>query len=320
MSLEKFIKWISGLVALSLFSFIVYFSFQVFVWDEVYEETSVKPITITVINADTGIEHQIIYEKQQLSESKPFVMLLLGADSKNISYGRADTIILATVEPKKKKISLLSVPRDTYMTNAKTKKLDKINHTFNYGISNTISTLEDFFNIPIDYYASVNMKGFVEVVDTIGGLTINVEKNLSFHDRLTNTDFSLRAGQQSLNGTEALNYARYRSDGEGDFGRNRRQRQVINELIRQSTEFQNISNLKQLLSILGQNFRTNIKPLEMGVLIKQIGFGASYTIEEMEMKAKPAWRNQLSVVLVDEVEKKRITQIIHDKLNISTNE
>lgn len=317
MSLESLIKWLSGLMIIALIGYGGYFSFHIFFWDEVYEEIPIESKTITVINADTGVENEIVYNKREITKGNPFVILLLGVDTENISYGRSDTIALAVVEPEKQKISLLSIPRDTYFTNSHTGKLDKITHAYNNGVTNTINSIESYFNVPIDYYLTINMQGFIEAIDTIGGLQVNVEKDLSFFDRITNSTFSLNSGLQKLDGLQTLNYTRYRGDAEGDFGRNRRQRQVITELLKQTTNFQNASNAKQLLAILEANLRTNIKPIEIGYLLKQIGVGSDLTIEEISINANTARRYGLSVVLIEEAERERVTNEMHIKLKLT---
>lgn len=313
MFIEKIIKFISVIIIFLLLAYAALLSLDFFVWSDVYEEVYLEEKTITVINSKSGEETQITYERQGL-KGEPYVALLLGVDSEDISQGRSDTILLAVVEPKNNKISLLSIPRDSYIPNAGTGKQDKVNHSYNQGPANTISTLESYFNIPIDYYASINFDGFEEAIDEIGGLTIDVEKDLRFYDRITHTNFTLEKGEQKLSGIEALNYARYRGDGEGDFGRNRRQQQVISALITQGTEFQNVNKISGLIGILQDNFRTNVKSVDIGVLLKQLNFGSGLYITSIPLEAKPGRAGKMSIVVIDENERQRVINELHEKL------
>lgn len=313
MFIEKIIKFISVIIIFILLAYAALLSLDFFVWNDVYEEVHLEEKTITVINSKSGEEMQIAYERQGL-KGEPYVALLLGVDSKDMSQGRSDTILLAVVEPKNNKISLLSVPRDSYIQNVGTGKQDKINHSYNKGPANTIATLETYFNIPIDYYASINFDGFEEAIDELGGVTIDVEKDLRFYDRITNTNFSLEKGEQKLSGIEALNYARYRSDGEGDFGRNRRQQQVISALLTQGREFQNVNKISGLIGILQNNFRTNAKAVDMGVLLKQLNFGSGLEISSIPLNAKPGRAGKMSIVVIDENERQRVMTELHEKL------
>ena len=192
--------------------------------------------------------------------------------------------------------------------------MDKITHAFNNGISNTISTVEEFLNIPIDYYGIINLDGFMDMVDAIGGVTIDVEKDMTFHDRLTNQYVTLKKGTQNLDGREALNYARFRSDGEGDFGRNRRQRQVIEAVIAQTSEMRSMSHINDMFGVLSENFRTNIKPLDIGKTLSHFDFSTNISVEKIELTGVPARRDGASVVISDQENTRKVTQILHDKL------
>lgn len=313
MFIERLIKFISLITIIFLLGYGGWLGFKFFVWNDVYEELPIINKTIQIINSKSGEVEEIVYQKQQL-KGEPFVFLLLGTDEEDIDYGRSDSIILALVEPKNDKISLLSIPRDTYINNQGTGKKDKVNHAYNKGIKNTIGTLEDFLNIPIDYYAVINFDGFMEIIDEMGGLEIDVEKDLQFYDRITYSYFQLKEGKQTLSGIEALNYARYRGDADGDFGRNRRQQQVIEALIKQGASFNSLKKANKYQKILAENFKTNVSATVLPMLLNQVDFGSKQTVEHLTLDAKPGRAGRASVVLVDDEERERISNLLHQKL------
>ncbi|MFP3727103.1 LCP family protein [Priestia filamentosa] len=317
MFFERLIKTLSILIVIFLFGYGAYLSFSIFFWQDIYKELPVQERTIKIINSETGKEKEVVYRKQALRNNEPFTFLILGTDSENIEKGRSDSIMLAVVEPKKNTINLLSIPRDTWVLNKATGKNDKITHAFNHGVSNTVDTIENYLQIPINYYALINMNGFIKMINTIGGLDITVEKEMQFYDRITNKYVKLTPGKQHLNGNETINYARFRGDGEGDFGRNRRQRQVIVELIKQTTEFQNLKNINKLTGILEDSFRTNVKSSTIPLFLKQLKYDNSLVVNQIELKGVPAREGKMSVVKVNDSDRIKVTTELQKKLGLT---
>ncbi len=317
MFFERLIKTLSILIVIFLFGYGAYLSFSIFFWQDIYKELPVQERTIKIINSETGKEKEVVYRKQALRNNEPFTFLILGTDSENIEKGRSDSIMLAVVEPKKNTINLLSIPRDTWVLNKATGKNDKITHAFNHGVSNTVDTIENYLQIPINYYALINMNGFIKMINTIGGLDITVEKEMQFYDRITNKYVKLTPGKQHLNGNETINYARFRGDGEGDFGRNRRQRQVIVELIKQTTEFQNLKNINKLTGILEDSFRTNVKSSTIPLFLKQLKYDDSLVVNQIELKGIPAREGKMSVVKVNDSDRIKVTTELQKKLGLT---
>lgn len=235
----------------------------------------------------------------------PFAILLLGNDGDDISTGRTDTILVGVVNPKKEKITLLSIPRDTRVPIAGHNREDKINSAYNYGVATTIKTVEDFLQIPVSYYATVNFEGFQDVVNELGGVTVDVEKDLTFHDRIKMRYFTLHKGTQHLTGYEALNYARFRGDAEGDFGRNRRQQQVISAILDQSLDFRNLTKITNLLDILGDNAKTDLDLKEIAKLAVKFRNLDGSDVDSIKLNAYPKMIDGISYVLVDEDEKEK---------------
>src|SRR5690625_3054798 len=114
---------------------------------------------------------------QRLSEKEPINVLLLGVDAREGDRGRSDTMIFMSLNPKTDQILMLSIPRDTYV-NIPGRGMDKINHAYAFGdVELSVQTFEEAFNLPVHYYARVNMEGFKQGVDALGGITIQDRKS-----------------------------------------------------------------------------------------------------------------------------------------------
>ncbi len=104
----------------------------------------------------------------------PISILLLGVDERPGDIGRSDTMIVITVNPETETSTMMSIPRDTRAFISSKNTYDKINAAYAYGgVGETAQTIERFLNIPIDYYVKVNMDGFKDIVDAVGGVTVN---------------------------------------------------------------------------------------------------------------------------------------------------
>ncbi len=168
---------------------------------------------------------------------KKFAVLLMGTDTgaldRTEKMGNTDTIILAVVNPEKKRYTLMSIPRDTMaqMVGSNQFRVEKINAAYSLGGARmSMASVSKLINVPIKYYALVNMGGIMKMIRYVGG--INIRPTLSFEyggyifkkDKLTH-----------MGGAGALAYSRMRyDDPQGDYGRQQRQRQVITTLIKKS--------------------------------------------------------------------------------------
>ncbi len=160
-------------------------------------------------------------------------ILLLGSDSRGEDQGRSDTIMIAHYDKKSKQPKIVSIMRDTFIGIPTSDGLEynKINAAYAYGGPELVrQTISNTFDIPIQYYAIVNFESFPKIVDTLApsGLKINAEKDLEVEGTV------IKKGEQKMTGEEALQYARFRKDEEGDFGRVRRQQQVITAVLKQT--------------------------------------------------------------------------------------
>lgn len=199
-------------------------------------------------------EVNIIFDKKE-----PFSVLVLGVDEREGDKGRSDTMIVMTVNPTLKSTKMVSIPRDTYTEIVGHGTQDKLNHAFAFGgIQMSLDSVENLLDMPIDYVAEVNMEGFQDVVDAVGGIT--VRNTLDF----TQDAIHFPAGEIKLTGKEALSYVRMRKeDPSGDWGRQDRQRQVIQGVLQQGKSVNSLLNYRSLFNALGDNIKTNMTFDEM---------------------------------------------------------
>lgn len=175
--------------------------------------------------------------------TKPFYMLILGSDArKGDVVSRSDVTMLVRIDPNKGIVSLVSIPRDT-MINLGIYGTQKINAAYAYnGPVGAISAVSEFAGVPISHYAEVNFDSLVELVDMLGGVSVNVPESFSGG----NGGISLEAGEQILTGKEALGFARERYNvSGGDFSRAQAQRIIVGAIIKKvlDTPFQDMPSV-----------------------------------------------------------------------------
>lgn len=199
-------------------------------------------------------EESITFESQE-----PFSVLILGVDEREGDKGRSDTMIVMTVNPTLKSTTMVSIPRDTYTEIVGHGTQDKLNHAYAFGgIQMSLDSVENLLDMPIDYVAEVNMEGFQDVVDAVGGATVN--NTFDF----TQDSIHFPAGEITLSGKEALSYVRMRKeDPSGDWGRQDRQRQVIQGVLSKGKSFSSLLNYRSVFNALGDNVKTNMAFDEM---------------------------------------------------------
>ncbi|KAA0955548.1 LytR family transcriptional regulator [Sporosarcina sp. ANT_H38] len=196
----------------------------------------------------------VVFEQQE-----PFSVLVLGVDERADDAGRSDTMIVMTVNPATKSTKMVSIPRDTYTEIVGKGVKDKLNHAYAFGgIEMSMNSVEGLLDIPIDYVVQVNMDSFKDIVDAVGG--IEVTNTLDF--KVGNDSFP--KGQLSLNGEQALAFVRMRyEDPRGDFGRQDRQKQVIQAVMREGASINSLVNHKSIFGAIGNNVKTNMTFDEM---------------------------------------------------------
>lgn len=223
------------------------------------------------------------FEKLKKDSEGRINFLLLGTAGEG-KPGRnlTDTIIVSSVNLKTNQVALLSLPRDLLVIVPEKKVQLKINSLYQYGLNTReeeaaieplLATIRSVTALDIHYYAVLNFDGFVEIIDSIGGININNERDI-YDPRYPGPNYSyelfeLKKGFHHLDGETALKYARERhADPDGDFGRAKRQQQTLqavkNRVFSASTFF-NLNSLNELFAALEKNLKTNLTLEEVGI-------------------------------------------------------
>ncbi len=216
-------------------------------------------VNITAETIHTPVETEVVRDSSvDLNRQHPISILLLGVDSGDLGrteQGRSDSMVLATINPNFQKMTLLSIPRDTYAEIVGNGTSDKINHAYAFGgTAMSINTVQKFLDIPIDYYVTVNMAGIQEIVDVVEG--VDVESPMAF----TLGNYSFVEGTNHLDGDAALAFARMRDDDpSGDTGRQGRQRLIIEAVIKKIISPNTLTNYQEILASLSNNIETNLQ-------------------------------------------------------------
>jgi len=229
--------------------------------------------------------------KKAFENKDDLIILCVGLDENRDEKGiahhkgsRTDTIFLLHLDRKADRLGVLSIPRDTWVYISDKYYNGKINSAYSLafwdeykesnhdyeksklaGINQAKKTVENFLKIKVDYYMLIKIKAAKELVDAIGGLTLDVEKDMDYDDSWGNLHIHLKKGQQRLNGEESVGYARFRHDEEGDWGRIRRQQQVIKALVKELKKPSNIvspKKVRNLARVIKRNLDTDM-PLEI---------------------------------------------------------
>ena len=282
-----------------------------------------KDVDETIVQMhEEVVVNEVRKDAVDVGELEPISVLLLGIDNgafaRGVESGRSDTIMVLTINPEDGETNIVSIPRDTYVKLHDSGEYDKINHAYAFGgIENTINTVQDYLNIPIDYYVSVNMQGLVDIIDAIGGIEVESEFAFDFWD--SGQSFSFGEGTISLDGYEALGFARMRyEDPEGDTGRQKRQQKVIEGIMKKLMSLDTISNYKDVLEALGNNVKMNVNLNEM--LTLQKGYLGSFdNINKVVINdIEPTYIDAIYYSVVPEETRVRISEQLRQALRLSS--
>jgi polyisoprenyl-teichoic acid--peptidoglycan teichoic acid transferase len=261
------------------------------------------------------------YREEEVEITKdPFTILLAGIENQDGGKGRSDVLMLLTVNPKTKQIYELSIPRDTRTYIPAADEKSKITHSYSYGgIEATIGAVNELLDVPIDYYITTNFEGFEDIVDTMGGVKVDVP--FTFKAQLTHSLKwkTYHQGEMELNGNEALAYVRMRkSDPRGDFGRNERQKQVIKEIIDEGTSFSSITKIDNILDDLGDNVKTNIPPSKLASFMKLYSELKSTKINNLKLDGQDDYIHEVYYYIPDQSSLDEINQTLRSALNLGS--
>ncbi|HGD6554790.1 TPA: LCP family protein [Streptococcus agalactiae] len=209
-----------------------------------------------------------------IEETEPFSILLMGVDTgsehrKSKWSGNSDSMILVTINPKTNKTTMTSLERDVLIklsgpkNNGQTGVEAKLNAAYaSGGAEMALMTVQDLLDINVDYFMQINMQGLVDLVNAVGGITVTNKFDFPISIAANEPEYKavVEPGTHKINGEQALVYSRMRyDDPEGDYGRQKRQREVIQKVLKKILALNSISSYKKILSAVSNNMQTNIE-------------------------------------------------------------
>ncbi|EKE19124.1 MAG: putative transcription regulator [uncultured bacterium] len=271
--LVKKIFWLTLIVFAALITtYVLFFLWKTYAVAKKMNTSFEQPMSLTQ-NIKSMISQEADKYKLRGQENERINILLLGAAGEKKPGGNlTDTVMIMSINLKNHKVALLSLPRDLYTQIPESDSFTKINSLYKIGITQKKGpeliekAVEKMTGIPMNYYVAVDFDAFQKIIDDLGGINIQVERDI-YDARYPGPNysyetFSLKKGAHLLDGATALKYVRERHDDpDGDFGRAKRQQQVIqsvkNKMFSMQTFF-NVFALSNVLDTLGDNIKTNM--------------------------------------------------------------
>lgn len=251
-------------------------------------------------------------ERTNIRKTDFYTILLSGVDNGN---GGADTNILVGFDAKGGSIHCVSIPRDSgfYVKGDS----HKINYAYNSGGMDLMAeTVSSGLGIPVDYTVQVDLNGFVQLIEAIGGVEFNVPIDMDYDDPYQDLSIHLKKGLQTLNGQNALNVVRFRHNNDGtgygneDLGRIATQQAFLKAVAKQTLQLSNIDKISEFVRIFNKNVKTDLSMGNMAWLGKEaINMG----IDKITFSTLPGeWSNGLSLYLLDHA---AILELVNTSLN-----
>lgn len=232
----------------------------------------------------SGFKQSII---ELATQGKVVNILIMGIDARDMSANsRSDTMILASIDTRNKKVVMIWIPRDTRVEPSigKQAKINSINLT--KGPEQACQVVGDLLGARVDYYVITNFWGFEKIIDTLGGVTIDVETDFKHYDPDPYLNINIPKGTQRLNGENALKYVRYRGGPTADIGRTQRQAKFLRALAQEVLQSKTILKLPDLVPQLMDSIKTNIP---MGDLVYLMTEAKNFTDNEIITQTLPGY-------------------------------
>lgn len=255
----------------------------------------------------------------KVASQDPISILLLGTDTgaegRTEVNGNSDTIIIVTVNPKTKRTTMTSIPRDTMaqMVGTASYNFRKINAAYDIGGAKmALNSVSKLVNVPLTNYVSVNMGGLEKIVKAVGG--VNVTPTLTF----SYGGYHFTKGKKiHLNGKAALAYSRMRhEDPQGDYGRQARQRQIIEAIIKSAVSTGTLTNFQSFLDSISNNVTTNLTFDQMVAIFKDYR-GAVEKIKSDHLQGISGWWGSASIQVASTTELQRVSDNIRSELGLA---
>jgi LCP family protein required for cell wall assembly len=266
-------------------------------------QSKLSPEEAAVFGQGESISSNPNFRLPQLT--RPVSILILGAKvlstdvqnppayTRNLGYqatinsldGLTDTMLLVRFDPESKKLSVLSIPRDTraYVEGYGVTKINEANYYGGPALS-AKATSELLDGVGIDRYVRINVQGIEKLIDALGGVTVYIPKDMKYQDDSQHLYINLKAGKRRLNGNEALQFLRFRYDENGDIGRIQRQQILMRALMEQALNPVTLARVPKILSVIQSHLDTNLSVEELMALV---GFATQTNRSNVQMLMVP---------------------------------
>ncbi|MFP3388328.1 LCP family protein [Brevibacillus sp. SIMBA_040] len=262
----KKLKWITMSILLLCFGIVGYYTYSF----AQFAMTISKPKVDVTSNAsqEPVVQKQKppVYELPEWEGTERVNILLLGGDGREVEdAGRSDSMLLVSIEPVTKQVHLFSILRDTYVSIPGHGK-NKINAALAFGGPElSMKAVSDLVGLPVHYYYYIDLDSFIKLVDAVGGVDLEVEKDMKYLDPTDKPEYqiNLKKGMQHLDGQKALQYVRFRKDAMSDFTRTERQRKFLGAVAEKLQSTSTLITLPSMLKEMAPYIQTNMSPEKM---------------------------------------------------------
>lgn len=224
-------------------------------------------------------------DAQAIAEPRPderINVLVMGLDSVQ-GVRRSDTMMVVSIDPLTNGVGILSIPRDTLVSIPDGPSWDRITHAHAYGGPlRSLQTVRGFLEEPVHYYVTVDYDGFKRIVDMLGGVEVEIDKPMNYSDPYQDLYIDLKPGRQRLRGEKALDYVRYRSDG--DINRIHRQQAFLKTVVDEAFSFGTVFRLPRMVREMEKYVSTNIPT---GMMVKLAQLAVAVDRERLEFDTVP---------------------------------
>lgn len=251
-------------------------------------------------------------------------ILFIGVDeSKKRNFGsntRSDALMLATLNNDTKSVKLVSIPRDSYTYIPEVGYKTKINHAHAFGGPKaTIETVEELLNLPVDYYVKMNFNAFIDVVDALDGIEVDVPYEMEEQNSEDEQGaIHLEEGLQSLDGEEALAFARTRK-ADSDIERGKRQQEIMKAIMEKAVSTKGVSKYDEVMEAIGDNMTTDIPFSEMKSFIRY-GTSGKINVESLSLQGEDSYIDGVYYYQLDEPALNEVTDKLKNHLQLSKKE
>ncbi|MDF9758871.1 LCP family protein required for cell wall assembly [Peribacillus simplex] len=254
-----------------------------------------------------------------------FSILFIGIDDSDKrdykGHSRSDALILATFNKDQKSIKLLSIPRDSYVYVPAKGVTTKINAAHAAGGPKaTMDTVEELLDIPVDYYVRMNFNAFIDVVDSLNGIKVDVPyeiNELDSHDK--KNGIHLEKGLQTVDGEEALAFARTRKK-DSDIQRGERQQEVLKAIVAKATSAGSITKYTDVMEAVGDNMTTNLQFSQIKGFIKYVTTDKGLNLETIKLEGQDSYINGTYYYQLNDTSVANAKQILRSHLNLGPKE